>query len=228
MDEGHPDFPRCVFCGEHLLRCGLCRHFPGDGQPCRRARGHPVVYAHTVMDCPYHTPVRPVRRTGAWLSPQARWQLVASAMFTLSVLLVAVLSRPTPPRLLLTATAPRQVVLGDLWEMRLLVQSDGRSPVRLRLDRRLLSAFQLVGLDPLPLRVEQQGAWYEFVLPTHTALQPVVVRFKGVRVGDYALRAVVLNARAQAEWQTRVAVVKTRPPRQPPQGLGVLALALWR
>jgi hypothetical protein len=149
-------------------------------------------------------------------------------MLTLSVIIVAIFSRPTPPRLLLTAVAPRQVVLGDTWEMRLLVQSDRRSPLRLRLDRRLLHAFQLVGLTPLPLQVNRYGDWYEFLLPTRSEPQPVVVRFKSVQLGDYFMRAVVLNTRTQAEWRGRVRVVKTVPPRQPPKPLGVLAMALRR
>ncbi|MFA0757431.1 MAG: hypothetical protein PVTTEEND_002132 [Candidatus Fervidibacter sp.] len=228
MDEAHPDFPRCIFCGEHLLRCGFCRHFPGDGRRCPRAKGHPVVYAHSTLDCPYHAPVRPVRSAGWRLPSHARWQLVASAMFTLSVVLIALLSRPTPAPLLLTASAPRQVVIGETWEMRLLVQSDGQNPVRLRLDRRLLSAFQLVGLNPLPLRVQPYRDFYEFFLPPSPEPQPIVVRLKSVRTGKYALRAILLTPQRQAEWRTRIAVVKANLPRPMPKKLGVLAMALWR
>ncbi|MFA0736994.1 MAG: hypothetical protein LKKZDAJK_000073 [Candidatus Fervidibacter sp.] len=149
-------------------------------------------------------------------------------MFTLSVLLLAFLSRPNPTPLLLTASAPHQVIVGDTWEMRLLVQSDGKNPVRLRLDRRLLSAFQLVGLIPLPLQVQSRQDFYEFFLPPRPDPQPIIVRLKSVRTGKYALRAVILTPQRQAEWQTRIAVVKAQPPRPTPQKLGVLAMALWR
>jgi len=149
-------------------------------------------------------------------------------MFTISVVLVAFLSRPTSPSLLLTASAPRQVVVGNIWEMRLLVQSDGQNPVRLRLDRRLLSAFQLVGLSPLPLQVRLHRDFYEFLLPSCPDPQPVIVRLKSVRMGQYALRAILLTPQRQAEWRARIVVVKARPPRPTPQKLGVLAMALWR
>jgi hypothetical protein len=79
--------------------------------------------------------------------------MAASLMFTLSVLLVAFLSRPVPPRILIAATAPSQVVVGDLLEVRMLVKANANQPVRLKLDRRLLSDLQLIGMNPLPIQV---------------------------------------------------------------------------
>ncbi len=229
MDETHPDFPRCVFCGEHLLRCGVCRHFPGEGQSCRLAKGHPVVYDQTVLDCPYHTPRFVVRRVHPVLAPHARWQMLASFVFTLSVALVAFLSRPTPQRLLLGGSAPTQAVVGDTIEVRLLVNSENQTPVRLRLDRRMLAVSQLVGIDPQPTRVEQKPKFYDIILPTRQGVQPVTVRLKSTQAGEYALKVTVMTANQDiAEWQAKVVVLKQAPSRRPPRRLGVLAMALWR
>lgn len=229
MDETHPDFPRCVFCGEHLLRCGVCRHFPGDGQPCQRAKGHPVVYDQTVLDCSYHTPRFVVRRVHPVLSPHARWQMMASFVFTLSVALVAFLSRPVPSRLILNVSAPSQAIVGDTIEVRLLVKSENQTPVRLRLDRRTFTAFQLVDIDPQPMRVEQKSEFYDVILPTPKEIQPITVRLKGTQTGEYVMRATVMTTNQDiAEWQAKVVVLKRAPSRHPPRRLGVLAMALWR
>ncbi len=227
MDESHPDFPRCVYCGELLIRCGWCRAFPGEGQPCPRAKGHPVVYATTVWNCPSFVPRYLVRRTSFLASPQARWQVAASFLFTISVLVVAFFSRPSPPHLLVAATAPSQVTVGDTMEVRLLVQS-GHLPIRLRLDRRLLADFQLVGIHPLPSKVTAMGAFYEFILPSLRNPQPITLQFKSTKAGEYAMRAMVLTSPHQkAEWQTKVKVVQQAPALRPPQGLAV-AMARWR
>jgi len=150
-------------------------------------------------------------------------------MFTLSVLIVAFLSRPVPSKILLAATAPSQVIVGDSLEVRMLVKATVNQPVRLRLDRRLLTDFQLVGISPLPAKVEQQGQFYEFVLPVSDDPQPVTVKFKSTRVGEYAMRAMVMTApRNQAEWQAKVRVVRQTSPPKPPKGLALIAMALWR
>jgi hypothetical protein len=157
MDETHPDFPRCVFCGEKLTQCGFCRAFPGNGKPCPKAKGHPIVYASSDLNCPHFIPKFLARQTHPILSPAVRWQMAASLMFTLSVLIVAFLSRPVPSRVLLAASAPSQVVVGDSLEVRMLVKATANQPVRLRLDRRLLADFQLIGISPLPVKVEQRS-----------------------------------------------------------------------
>lgn len=229
MDENHPDFPRCVFCGEKLTQCGYCRAFPGNGNPCPRAKGHPIVYASTDLNCPHFVPKLVARRLHPVLSPSTRWQMAASLMFTLSVLLVAFLSRPVPSRILVAATAPSQVVVGDLLEVRMLVKATTNQPVKLRLDRRLLSGFQVVGITPLPSQVKQQGQFYEFVLPVSVDPQPVTVKFKCTRVGEYAIRAIVMTTpENRAEWQTKVKVVKQIPTQKRPKGLTLIAMALWR
>jgi len=229
MDETHPDFPRCVFCGEKLTQCGFCRAFPGNGKPCPKAKGHPIVYASSDLNCPHFVPKLVAKQTHPILSPAVRWQTAASLMFTLSVLIVAFLSRPVPPKILLAAKAPSQVVVGDSLEVRMLVKAAANQPVRLRLDRRLLADFQLIGISPLPVKVEQRGQFYEFVLPVSHDPQPVTVKFKSTRTGEYAMRAMVVTApRNQAEWQAKVKVVKQTAPPKPPKGLAVIAMALWR
>jgi hypothetical protein len=229
MDETHPDFPRCVFCGEKLTQCGFCRSFPGNGKPCPKAKGHPIVYASSDLNCPHFVPKFLARQTHPILSPAVRWQMAASLMFTLSVLIVAFLSRPVPSRVLLAASAPSQVVVGDSLEVRMLVKASANQPVRLRLDRRLLADFQLIGISPLPVKVEQRSQFYEFVLPVSHDPQPVIVKFKSTRAGEYAMRAMVVTApKNQAEWQAKVRVVKQTAPPKPPKGLAVIAMALWR
>lgn len=229
MDETHPDFPRCVFCGEKLTQCGFCRAFPGNGKPCPKAKGHPIVYASTDLNCPHFTPKLIARRIHPVLSPSARWQMAASFLFTLSVLLVAFLSRPVPPRILVAATAPSQVLVGDSLEVRMLVKATANKPVRLRLDRRLLSDFQLIGMSPLPSQVKQQGQFYEFVLPVSANPQPITVKFRCTRVGEYAMRATVMTTpKNQAEWQAKVKVVEQTFGSKQPKGLAVIAMALWR
>ncbi len=229
IEESHPDFPRCVFCGEQLTRCGFCRAFPGDGQPCPRAKGHPVVRSTTVLDCPSFVPRFVVQRRHPLLTSAGQWQVVASLVFTFSVLLVAFLSRPVPSRVLVTAMAPSQVVVGNTLEVRLLVRTQPLQPVRLRFDRRLLADFQLVGMNPLPIQVTQQGQFYEFVLPSEQDPQPVAIRLKSTRVGEYAMQVTVLTApRRKAEWQTKVKVVHRTPTPRSPQGLAVIAMLSWR
>lgn len=229
VDETHPDFPRCVFCGEKLTQCGFCRAFPGNGKHCPRAKGHPLVYASTDLNCAYFVPKLIARRIHPILSSSARWQMAASLIFTLSVLIVAFLSRPVPSKILVAATAPSQVVVGNLLEVRMLVKTSSNQPIRLRLDRRLLTDFQLVGITPLPNQVKQQGQFYEFVLPASLDPQPIAVKFKCARVGEYAMRATVMTApKNQAEWQTKVKVVKQTTPSRQPKGLSVIAMALWR
>jgi len=229
MDETHPDFPRCVFCGEKLTRCGFCRAFPGDGKPCPRAKGHPVVYSHTDLNCPHFAPKLVARRVHPILSTSARWQMAASLLFTVSVLLVAFLSRPVPHRVLVAATVPSQVAVGDSLEVRMLVKATANQPVRLRLDRRLLADFQLVGITPLPSQVKPQGQFYEFVIPVSSDPQPVTVKFKCTRVGEYAMRATIMTTpQNQAEWQAKVKVVKQIAPPKQPKGLSLIAMALRR
>lgn len=229
MDETHPDFPQCVFCGEKLTQCGFCRAFPGNGNPCPRAKGHPIVYSFTDLNCQYFSPKLVARKFHPFLSPSTRWQMFGSLMFTLSVLLVAFLSRPVPPRILVAATAPSKVVVGDSLEVRMLVKADPNQPVKLRLDRRLLSDFQLIGINPLPSQVKQQGQFYEFVLPVSFDPQPITVKFKCTRIGEYAMRATVMTTpKDQAEWQTKVKVVKQSNSPKQPKGLAVIAMALWR
>ncbi len=225
IEESHPDFPRCVFCGERLIRCGLCQAFPGNGQACQRAKGSPIVYASTSLDCPSFLPRFVAQRRHPLLTSSGRWQLVASLTFTFSVLLVAVLSRPVPSRVLLSAVAPSQVALGRTVEVRLLVRSEVGQPIRLRLDRRLLTDFQLVTINPLPSRVNAFGTFYEFVLPTARDPQPVSVRFKSTRVGEYAMQVTVLTApHRKAEWQAKIKVVKQPPAPRLPKGLRVIAM----
>ncbi|MCX7642346.1 MAG: hypothetical protein N2116_00855 [Armatimonadetes bacterium] len=229
VDETHPDFPRCVFCGEKLTLCGFCRAFPGNGNPCPRAKGHPVVYSSTDLNCPYFIPKLVARRVYPIFSTSTRWQMAASIVFTLSVLLVAFLSRPVPPRILVAATAPSQVMVGNSLEVRMLVKTTANQPVRLRLDRRLLSDFQLVGITPLPSQVKQEGRFYEFVLPASIDPQPIIVKFKCTRVGEYAMRATVMTtSENQAEWQTKVRVVEQVAAPKQPKGLAVIAMAFWR
>lgn len=229
MDETHPDFPRCVYCGEKLTQCGFCRAFPGDGKKCPRAKGHPIVYSSTDLNCPYFTPKLVARHVHPLLSSSVRWQMAASLLFTFSVLLVAFLSRPVPQKVLVAATAPSQVAIGDLLEVRMLVKTYANQPVRLKLDRRLLSDFQLIGMSPLPSQVTQQGQFYEFVLPVSVDPQPITVKFKCTRVGEYAMRATVMTTpKNQAEWQTKVKVVKQTDVPKQPKGLAVIAMVLWR
>lgn len=227
MDETHPDFPNCVYCGEKLTQCGFCRAFPGDGNPCPKAKGHPIVYASSILNCSHFSPKFVVRRTH--LSPLTSWQIVASMMFTLSVLVIAFLSRPVPPKVLLSAVAPPIVIAGDPLEIRMLVKAASNQPIKLRLDRRLLMTFQLVGISPLPIGVKQYGQLYEFVLPVSSDPQPVTVKFKSTRTGEYAVKAIVMTAQEnQAEWQAKVKVVKRGSPTKPTEGLAVIAMALWR
>jgi hypothetical protein len=111
----------------------------------------------------------------------------------------------------------------------MLVKASANQPVRLRLDRRLLADFQLIGISPLPMKVEQRGQFYEFVLPVARDPQPVTVKFKSTRAGEYSMRAMVVTApKNQAEWQAKVRVVKQTAPPKPPKGLAVIAMALWR
>ncbi|MCS7191731.1 MAG: hypothetical protein NZ937_01950 [Armatimonadetes bacterium] len=229
MDENHPDFPRCVYCGERLTRCGLCRAFPGEGKACQRAKGKPIVYASTDINCPSFQPKFVARNYRLTLTYHARWQMAASLMFTLSVLIVAFLSRPVPPRILVSATAPSKVVVGDSLEVKMLVKATENKPLRLRLDRRLLTDFQLVGINPLPTHVNQIGQFYEFILPSSRDPQPISVVFKCTRAGEYAMRAKIMTATKNwAEWQTKVKVVKQTEPIKPPKGLAILAMRLWR
>ena len=229
MDETHPDFPRCVFCGENLRQCGFCRFFPGNGESCQRAKGNPVVYATTDLNCPYFVPKFVVKRSHPILSPSTRWQMAASMLFTLSVLVVAFLSRPVPSRVLIAATAPSQVIVGDFLEVRMLVKAPSNQPIKVRLDRVLMSDFQLVGITPLPIRVQQLGQFYEFMLPVLSDPQPISVKFKSTKVGEYAVKAtIVTTPRNKVEWQTKVKVVKQTEPARPAKGLAIIAMALWR
>ncbi len=229
MDETHPDFPRCVFCGEQLTRCGFCRSFPGDGKPCQRAKGKPIVYASTDFNCPYFSPKFVAKNQRTPLPSHIRWQMAASLVFTLSVLLIAFLSRPIPSRILVSAMAPSKVTVGDSLEVKMLVKTEANQPLRLRLDRRLLTDFQLVGMNPLPMQIKQMGRFYEFVLPVSSDPQPISVKFKCTRVGEYAMRATIVTAPPnQTEWQTKIKVVKKTDAPKTPKGLAVLAMALWR
>ncbi|MCS7263767.1 MAG: hypothetical protein NZ805_02920 [Armatimonadetes bacterium] len=229
MDEDHPDFPNCVFCGEQLNRCGLCRAFPGDGKPCQRARGKPIVYASTTINCPSFSPKFIARHRRASLPSHLRWQMAASLMFTLSVLVIAFLSRPVPTRILVSARAPSKAILGDSLEVKMLVKTPSNQPLRLRLDRRLLTDFQLVGMSPLPSQVKQVGRFYEFILPVSSDLQPISVRFKCTRVGEYAMKATIMTApKNWTEWQTKVKVVERIEQPKTPKGLAMLVMGLWR
>lgn len=229
MDENHPDFPRCVYCGEHLTRCGLCLAFPGEGKPCHRAKGKPIVYSSTNINCPFFSPKIIARNPHFNLSPHTLWQMAASLMFTLSVLIVAFLSRPFPSKILISATAPSQVIVGNSLEVKMLIKTSMNQPLRLRLDRRLLTNFQLVGINPLPTKVKQIGKFYEFVLPVSSDPQSVSVKFKCNREGVYAMRATIMTApKNQAEWQTKIKVVKRIETIKSPKGLALLAMIMRR
>jgi len=229
MDEMHPDFPRCVYCGEELKRCGLCRAFPGNGKPCQRAKGNPVVYESTNFNCPFFSPKFVVRNYPFSLPVHTRWQMAASLMFTLSVLIVAFLSRPVPSRILVSASAPSLAFVGDSLEVKMLVKASTDQPLRLRLDRRLLADFQLIGINPLPIQFKQLGQFYEFVLPVSSNLQPISVKLKCTRAGEYAMGATIMTApQNQVRWQTKIKVVKQTEPPKPPKGLAILAMSMWR
>lgn len=151
--------------------------------------------------------------------------MAASFMLTISVALVAFLSRPTPSRLLLVATAPKQIVVGDTAEVRLLVQSNPRKPLKIRLDRRLLADFQLIGIDPLPIRFDSHLDFYDLILPMEEETQPVVLRFKGVREGEYIVQVTVMTKPNDAtHWKARVVVLKEPPPPSPAKRLSLLAM----
>ncbi|MCS7223513.1 MAG: hypothetical protein NZ959_02970 [Armatimonadetes bacterium] len=227
--EESPDFPRCTYCGELVVRCGACRHFPGDGQVCHQAKGQPLVKKESVLDCPYFTPRWLISRRHPFLSPRARWQTLGSIALSFSILLIALLPQPRQPVRLVSAQVPESVVRGGVFPLQILVEAEEGRDVGVRLDRRLFAHFQTIGVDPIPTRVHPSGQALDFWFRSSSSLVRITFQLKTLQEGNYRLQASLLTADGVvADWKGAVRVVGSPQKPRVPRRLGLLALLSGR
>ncbi len=224
VSEGHLDFPRCTYCGETVTRCGACRHFPGDGLPCLKAKGNPVVRRTSVLDCSSFSPRWLVGRRHPLLSPRGRWQAVGTISLTFSVLLIALLPRPTPSVRLLSARIPSSVAVGSGVPVEIVVESVTGQPVGIRLDRRLFAEFQPLGVEPIPYQVVPFGDALDFWFRPSRSPFSITFRFRSLKEGVFRLRASLLSPDGVlSDWRGALQVTRSKERESELRRLGLLA-----